>query len=88
MRLKGGEKTCDLRAVRIMLVLWEKIEMIMLILPFLLHSHQKQNFRNVSSFVCIIQLQKDNRILTASIDAGFIPFWGCMFTKQMLSETR
>jgi len=54
--LKGGEKTCDLGAVRIMLFLWEKVRMITLILPFLLHSHRRQNFGNVSSFVCVIQL--------------------------------
>lgn len=38
MRLKGGEQTCDLGAVRIILFLWGKVKITTLILPFPLHS--------------------------------------------------
>lgn len=66
MRLKE-ERICDLGTVRVMLFLGEKIKMIMLILPFILHSHQR-----VSGILCFIQLQKYNRILEHL--RGFISF--------------
>lgn len=74
MRLKGGERTCDLGTVRVMLFLGEKNKMIVLILPFMLHSHQSESFRNEASSVCFIQLQKYSRILEHQSILGLFLF--------------
>lgn len=88
MRLKGGERPCDLGTVTVMEFLGEKIKVIMLILPFMLHSHQSQSFWNVSSSVYFIQLQKYNRILEHQSILGLFVFGSVFFMKQMLSEAR